>query len=434
MSQTSGREPAAPGVAGSAHGLVEHLFRHRAGQMVATLARLFGLAQLDAIEDAVQEALVQALRAWPHSGVPDNPSAWLTQVARHRLLDRLRRGGVWRRKQASLAGDGEPSAPSEADEARFAGELPDDVLGMIFACCHPALAPGDRVALTLRTVGGFSVGEVAHAFLAGEAATAQRLVRAKQRLRERGVSLGIPSPEQLAARLDSVLEVLYLMFNEGYAASAGDDLVRGDLCLEALRLAELVAAHPATTRPDVHALAALFAFQASRLATRSDPAGELLLLEEQDRSRWDRGLVARGLAQLRRSARGEALSAYHLEAEIASCHALAPSWAETDWRRILRAYDELLRRRPSPVVAVNRAVALAQVEGPAAGLAALEARAGERALARYAPLHAGRGALLARLGRHAEARTAFEQALALTASEPVRRYLARRMAERAPGK
>jgi predicted RNA polymerase sigma factor len=377
---------------------VDHLFRHRAGQMVAVLARQLGLGHLDLIEEA-----------------------------KNRALDRLRRDSSWRGKRQVLERS-TPTAVGPDDDSGFGGELTDDQLRMIFACCHPAVPGEARVALTLKTVGGFSVSEIARAFLSREAAVAQRLVRAKERLKQRGVRLEMPPPERLAARLDSVLEVLYLIFNEGYSAHQGEDLVRADLCREAIRLSELLAGNPLTGVPRASALAALFCFQAARLPARADAAGDLLLLADQDRSSWDRRLLARALEHLRRSARGDELSAYHLEAEIASCHGLAPSWEATDWGRILSCYEALLERRPSPVVRLNRAIAVAQLRGPEAGLAELAVLAGVRALRRYYPLYATRGELLRRLGRGPEAAGCYREALGLTSSEPVRRFLRKRLA------
>lgn len=410
---------------------VDHLFRHRAGQMVATLGRIFGFEHLDAIEDAVQDALVQALKRWPFEGEPANPSAWLTQVAKNRLLDRLRRGQRWERRRGELERLVAQctEVPVGGDDARFSQELRDDTLRAIFACCHPAIPGPGRVALTLRVVGGFSLAEIARAFLAREDAVSQRVLRAKQRLKKEGAPMELPPPEELPQRLDSALEVLYLMFNEGYSALAGDDLVRTDLCHEAIRLAELLAEHPQVGTPPVHALAALLLFHASRLPARSDAARELLLLDEQDRLLWDGGMIRRGLEHFRLSARGDELSQYHLEAEIASCHALAPSLADTDWARVVACYDTLLSRRPSPVVALNRAIGVAHLQGPAAGLQEIEALGQLRLLQGYHPLHTARGELLRRLGRHLEAATAYREAMSLTSSEPVRRFVARRLAE-----
>ena len=411
---------------------VDHLFRHRAGQMVATLGRIFGFEHLDAIEDAVQDALVQALKRWPFEGEPDNPGAWLTQVAKNRLLDRLRRGQRWERRRAELERIVIAAASSEVpggDDALFSDELRDDTLRAIFACCHPAIPGPGRVALTLRVVGGFSLPEIARAFLAREDAISQRVLRAKQRLKRLGVRMELPPPEELPERLDSALEVLYLIFNEGYSALAGDDLVRTDLCHEAIRLAELLAEHPRVGTPPVHALAALLLFHTSRLPARSDATRELLLLDEQDRSLWDAGMIRRGLEHFRRSAQGDELTQYHLEAEIASCHALADSLAATDWERVVACYDSLLSRRPSPVVALNRAIGVAHLQGPAAGLAEIESLRQVRVLRGYHPLHTARGEFLRRLGRHREAAEAFREAMSLTSSEPVRRFVARRIAE-----
>ena len=408
---------------------VDHLFRRQAGQMVATLARIFGLRHLDAVEDSVQDALVQALKRWPFSGMPERPEAWLMRVARNRMVDRLRRGGVWEEKRQRLGQDAaQADGGSDAHAAWFVGELADDQLRMIFACCHPAIPRAGQLALTLKTVGGFSVAEIGRAFLTRETTIAQRLVRAKQRLRDRGVRLEVPAPAELPERLDAVLEAIYLMFNEGYGAAAGSELVRTDLCFEAIRLLELLAAHSGTGLPRTHALAALACFQASRLDQRVDAAGEILLLSEQDRSRWDRRLIAAGVEHLRRSAHGKEVSTYHLEAEIASCHTLAPSWSATDWHRILRAYDELLGRVSSPVAAVNRAVALAEVEGPEAALTALEPLAKMRGLEDYCPYWTTRGEMLRRAGRYDEANDAFRHAQGLETSAPVHGFLMRRLA------
>ncbi len=401
---------------------VDHLFRRSYGYVVATLTRGFGVDRLDEIEDAVQDAHVAALRRWPFHGVPDNPTAWLIQVAKNRLLDRLRRQSRW-----EASGEGVEAISPVPEAPAFDRELTDDQLRMIFACCHPAVPRDGQIALTLKTVCGLSTEEIARAYLAGREATAKILVRAKQRLRETGVRLEIPAPAELSERLDAVLAVLYLMFNEGHSAHEGESLVRADLCGEAIRLAELVADHPATAAPRVDALAALLLFQGARLGARSDAAGELLLLSEQDRSLWDRAMMARGLARLRRSAAGTGLSTYHLEAEIASCHTLAPDFEATDWRRVLSCYDELLARRPSPVVALNRVVALSKVEGPEAGLAELERLGEDRVLRAYAPLFATRGQLLGETGDAAGAAVCYRRAIELTSSEPVRRFLTRRL-------
>lgn len=405
---------------------VDHLFRHEAGRLVSTLARVLGLEHLELVEDAVQDAFLAALRTWPFQGVPDDTRAWIGRVARNAAIDRLRRGGLRRdREDAVRHALYERGSPGAA--AAFDGELGDDTLVMIFTCCHPALGRDEQVALTLKTVGGFSVDELARAFLTSRATLAQRLVRAKRRLRDAGTRVEIPPPQALPGRRETVLEVLSVMFSEGHAATSGPALIRRDLCDEALRLAETLAAHPVAGSPDAEALAALLCFQAARLSAREDPQGEVLLLAEQDRSLWDASLVRRGLTHLGRSARGDVLSAYHLQAEIASCHAVAPCWSETDWARILHLYDRLLALQPSPVVALNRAAVVAEVEGPGPALEAIATAPQGAALERYLPAWVTRSDLLQRLGRSAEARAACQRALELGPSEPVRRLLERRV-------
>lgn len=406
--------------------VVDHLFRRRAGQMVSTLTRILGVSHLDLIEDVVQDALVTALRQWPYRGVPDNPSAWIIQVAKNRALDRFRRDGRWRGNERELRHLLRKALP--ADEAAFAREVRDDQLSMIFVCCHPSLSRDAQVALTLKSVCGFGVSEIARAFLKPEPTIAQRLVRAKRRLRREGVGFELPEPGELERRIDAVLEVIYLMFNEGYGASSGDDLVRRDLCAEAVRLATLAADHAAIASPKADALAALFLFHAARLETRTDAAGELLLLEDQDRSKWNRTLITQATLLLRRAGRGEVLSTYHLEAEIAACHTLPATYAGTDWKQILRCYDALVEINPSPVVRLNRVVALAEVDGPERALAESERLEDEGELAGYYPAFLIRGELLRRLGRIDAARRRFQEALPLIASRPVARWVEGRLA------
>jgi RNA polymerase sigma-70 factor, ECF subfamily len=405
-------------------GLVDHLFRHSTGRMVAVLARRLGAERLDLAEEVVQEALLRALATWPYRGVPDNPRGWLFQVARHRALDLLRREDVLRGKLEALGAEwasaGGGATPQGVD---------DDELAMILMCCHPALPRAARVALTLKTVGGFGVDEIAAALLARPASVAQRLVRAKRQLRAERVDLTIPPADALPLRLESVLDVLYLMFNEGYAAHGGDNLVRAELCGEAIRLARIVAAHPPTDRPAVHALLALMLLQSSRLPARADAAGDLLLLSEQDRARWDRDAIAEGLGHLDRAAEGDTVSVYHAEAAIAACHAAAPDEASTDWPYVLQLYDDLTQLTPSPVVQLNRAIALAMVEGPAAGLRALEPLGRHRALARYHLLPAAQAALWWRAGAPETAARYYRVALTRPCSSPERRFLERRLAE-----
>jgi RNA polymerase sigma-70 factor (ECF subfamily) len=408
-------------------GLVEHLFRSRAAQIVAYLARLFGPEHLDLAEEVVQEALVRALQQWPYSGVPANPGGWLFRVAKNAALDALRRHAVFHEKAGAIA-EALRSAAGEAREPEVDAELRDAELALIFMCCHPALPRESRIALSLKVGCGFGVAEIARAFLAEESAVAQRLVRAKRQIRELGLRLELPGRDELAPRLDSVLEVVYLLFNEGYAAHAGDALVRPDLCAEALRLGRLVADSPLGA-PRAHALVALMAFLAARLPARVDARGELVLLEEQDRRLWDERLVAVGFRRLERSAEGPAMSPYHLEAAIAAVHARATGPADTDWAAILELYDQLLALKPSPVVALNRAVALAKVRGADAGLAALQAIEGEPALRGYHLLPAARARLLEEAGQFAAAAACYREALACRASEPERRLLRRRLAE-----
>lgn len=411
--------------------LVEHLFRREAGRLVAALVRVFGPARLDLAEDVVQEALVKALREWPFRGVPDNPQGWIVRVARNRALDLLRRERSLEDKLEAFAPVDEPAAGEEgaAGDVFFAGEIEDDALRLVFTCCHPAVPREARVALTLKTAGGFGVPEIARAFLAREEAVAQRLVRAKRRLREAGVRFEVPGPAELPERLDAVLESVYLVFTEGHAAAQGDELLRADVCAEAVRLARLLARHPVTGLPRTRALLALLLFHAARLPARRDSRGDPLLLDEQDRSLWDGAMIREGFGWLDRAAEGEELSPYHLEAAIAGEHARSVSFAATDWGCIVDLYDGLLRLRPSPVAALNRAVALSMAEGPRAGLAALDAVADHPALARYGLLHAAYGSLLSRAGDAAGAAAAYRRALGMPCSEPERRFLARRLGE-----
>jgi RNA polymerase sigma-70 factor, ECF subfamily len=411
-----------------AHQLVDHLFRNRAGQMVAWLTRVFGPAHLQLAEEVVQDALVKALQQWPYSGIPDNPAAWLLRVARNGALDALRRDVSFRGRAneiaAEIARTGDALA---ANPAAHDGLLRDDELRMIFLCCHPSLPRDARVALSLKTVGGFSISEIARALLGSDAAIAQRLVRAKRQLRDAGATFELPGGAELEVRLESVLEVIYLLFNEGYSAHAGDDLVRLDLCGEALRLARLVAGSGTTSAPAAHALTALIAFQAARMPARVNGAGDMVLLDQQDRALWDPRLIALGFAHFERSAAGPVMSAYHIQAAIAAVH--AAGHAATPWDTVLRLYDDLLVLNPSPVVALNRAVALSKVAGPAHALEAIAALERDPALANYYLLPAVKGRLLAEAGDRVRAAAAFRAALERSCSEPERRWLVRRLAE-----
>ena len=403
---------------------VDHLFRHNAGQMVSVLARHFGVEHIELIEDAVQDAMIAAMRKWPVAGIPENQTAWLTQVAKNRVIDSLRRHGKWSAGSIDDDGFAEPSMTSIC-EPQFDGELNEDQLRMIFACCSPEIPPDSQVALTLKVIGGFGVREIARAYLAKEESVAKLLTRAKQKLRS--TSLEIPAGEHLRERLDTVLRILYLMFNEGYSASVGEGLIRRDLSFEAIRLAEIVAAHPMTSLPKVHAAAALFLFQAARLSTRTDIQGDLLLLSEQDRSKWDKRMIARGLEHFRKAANGDEFTDYHLEAEIASIHVIAPDFDSTDWRRIIGCYNELQSRRFSPVVELNRIVAFGQIHGPELALAELSELGQHFMMTSFNLFHITRGHFLSKTGRRKEAAAAYERAVELTANDTVHRFLMRKI-------
>ncbi len=397
-------------------GLVEHFFRREHARLLAALVRRLGAERLHLAEEAVQDALLAALRTWPLTGVPEQPGAWLHTTARNQALDALRREASMRDKLPNLA---RSAAPVQAED-----DL-DEQLAMTFMCCHPALGPAEQVALTLQCVAGFSAAEVARAFFAGEAAIAQRLVRAKRRIAESRVPVEMPPPDELPGRLDAVLEVLYLWFNEGYTPREREEPLREDLVDEAIRVCGLLASHPAGDVPRTHALLALMWFQSSRMRARIDADGALVPIEEQDRGLWDRLRITQGALELQRAGRGSELTEYHLLAGIASCHTMP----RTNWRRIASLYDELAQDRPTFVVRLNRAVAVGRAEGPAAGLALLDALGEERPLARNHLWHAARADCLHRLGRVEEARSAYTLALDAAPTEPERIYLRRRVNE-----
>ena len=406
--------------------LLEHLFRHQAGRMVAHLARLLGPAHLDLAEETVQEAMVRALQTWPYQGVPENAGAWLFRVAHHVAIDTVRRNRLLGEKTEAIVMELSRAAGRTQDDPDVEEQLRDDELRMIFMCCHPEISRDARVALSLKTVSGFSVPEIARAFLADDAAIAQRLVRAKRQIRERRLTLEMPHGPELKGRLESVLDVLYFMFNEGYAAHEGEGLIRQELCMEALRLARLVASS-SIVEPRVDALVALMAFQAARFPARVDEAGDLVLLESQDRNRWDRRLIALGYYYFDRSISGEDVSEYHVQAAIAATHARATDPRSIDWPVILGLYDSLLEISPTPVIALNRAVAVAKVHGAAQGLAALEHLENDPKLRDYHLLLAVRGHLLMEIGRNGEAAACFRAALERPCSEPERRFLRRKL-------
>ncbi len=406
--------------------LLEHLFRHQAGRMVARLTRLLGPAHVDLAQETVQEAMLRALQTWPYQGAPQNAAGWLFRVAHNVAIDAVRRDKTFGEKSDSLIAELAHSATVDASDAGVEEQLRDDELRLIFMCCHPEISRDASVALSLKTVGGFSVREIARAFLVDEAAIAQRLVRAKRQIRECHLTLDMPDGAALKQRLDSVLEVIYFMFNEGYAAHEGTALIRQDLCLEALRLGRLVAS-ASIAEPRVHALVALMALQAARLPARVDEFGDLVLLEDQDRNRWDERLIGIGFHHFDQSMAGDDVSEYHVQAAIAATHARAGDPRSVDWPLILRLYDQLLSITASPVVALNRAVAIAKVGGPAEALAAIEPLESDPKLRHYHLLLAVRGQLLLELGRLTEAAGCFREALACACSEPERRFLGRKL-------
>ena len=409
--------------------LVDHLFRSHAGQMVSYLTRMLGPEHLELAEEVVQESLLKALQTWSYNGVPDNPAGWLFRVARNAALDAVRHQSLVLDKEAQVEADylRRNGAAPEVDP-RLEERLRDDELRMVLMCCHPALSRDARVALSLKTVGGLNVPEIARAFLMEEATISQRLVRAKRQLRDLKVNFEMPLGAELASRLQSAMEVIYLMFNEGYAAQSGEDLVRQDLCGEALRLGRLLADSSVGT-PTSCALVALMAFQAARLPARVDAAGELVLLEDQDPKQWDQEMIAMAFHYFSRSAEGIEVSEYHVQAAIASMHVRGAAEKKTDWKTILELYDQLLEMNPSPIVALNRAVALAKVKGPQAGLDALQPLANDPSLKRYYLLPAVRGRLLFDLGDRGEAAVQFRNALQQPCSLPEKRLIQRRLAE-----
>ncbi|MFJ9776226.1 RNA polymerase sigma factor [Kitasatospora sp. NPDC101157] len=400
---------------------VEAVFRIESARIIAAVARI--VRDVGIAEELAQDALVAALERWPRDGVPDNPGAWLTTTAKRRAIDLVRRRDVYARKLAEVGRSLEDAPPPEPAEPSGSESIDDDLLRLIFTACHPVLSARARIALTLRLLGGLTTAEIARAFLVPEPTVAQRIVRAKRTLAEARVPFEVPYGADRAQRLSSVLEVIYLIFNEGYSATAGDDLLRPQLCEDALRLARVLAAL-APAEPEVHGLAALLEFQASRTAARTGPDGRPVLLAEQNRARWDGLLIRRGFEAFRRAGTGP----YSVQAAIAACHAGARRYEDTDWATIAALYGRLLALAPSPVVALNRAVAVSMVEGPAAALELVDALAAEPALRDYHLLPSVRGDLLARLGRTAEARAEFERAAELTRNERERELLRERAA------
>src|SRR5712664_102333 len=399
---------------------IETLYRSESGRILATLARLLG--DLDLAEEAMHEAFAAALESWPQTGIPDRPRPWLISTARFKAIDGMRRRARFDSAQKDLALYLEArinEAPHEDEE------IEDDRLRLIFTCCHPSLAPEAHVALTLREVCGLTTEEIARAFLVTPATLAQRIVRAKAKIRETPIPYEVPTPQELPERLGAVLHVIYLVFNEGYSAAAGAEVTRAELTGEAIRLGRLLT--ELRPEPEVIGLLSLMLLQESRHAARTSPTGELILLENQDRSLWNREQIAEGLALLEKALKSRRFGAYTLQAAIAAVHAEAESVAVTDWRRIVALYDELLRIHPSPVVQLNRAVAIAMCDGPEAGLTQIDAVLEHGELANYYLAHSARADMCRRLGRTAEARTSYEKALALTQQEPERQFLQERI-------
>ena len=402
--------------------LLDSLYRVESGRILATLIRLLG--DFDLAEEALHEAFAAALGLWPGSGVPGNPRPWLISTARFKAIDSLRRRARFDASRDELVRSLEAHWSSTAGSEEENG-FEDDRLRLIFTCCHPSLPPEARVALTLREVCGLTTEEIARAFLVAPSTLAQRIVRAKAKIRDTPIRYEVPTAQELPERLEAVLQVVYLVFNEGYSAAAGAEVTRAELTGEAIRLGRLLT--ELRPEPEVLGLLALMLLQESRHAARTSPSGELILLENQDRSLWNREQIAEGVAWLERALESRRFGAYTLQAAIAAVHAEAASVAATDWRRIVALYDQLLRIQPSPVVELNRAVAVAMRDGPEAGLAQIDALLEQGELANYHLAHSARAEMYRRLGRTTEARSSYERALALTRQEPERQFLQERI-------
>lgn len=408
--------------------LVEHFFRHESGRLVSSLARVFGLRNLDLVEDMVQSSLVEALHAWRVQGVPDNPSAWMHRVARNKVVDALRQRDTLLRVAPGWARLHPLANQPDFDDLFLDSEIEDSQLRMIFACCHPALARENQIALTLKSLCGFNNAEIARGLLIAEETIKKRIQRARQQLVEQHVDLSVPATDDMADRLESVHQCLYLLFNEGYSASSGDAVIRLDLCEEAARLCHLLCGHAHTRSPATFALLALMLFHAARFDARTDAQGRLLLLEDQDRAKWNQDLIARARWFLDQSAVGRAISTFHLEAGIAMLHSTAPSFAQTRWPEILKLYDVLVNLQPSAIYHLNRAIVLAHLEGPAAGIRVIESLASDPSLRHYHLVDATLGELYRRAGDLARARKHLEWARDATQSACERELLDRRLA------
>ncbi|QJW92363.1 sigma-70 family RNA polymerase sigma factor [Spirosoma taeanense] len=396
-----------------ANQLVTHLFRHEAGRMASTLTRLFGFERLNLAEDIVQDTMLQALYSWPFQGVPDDPRAWLYRVARNKALDVVRRENVFRQISQGIGYQQQEASEDMVSQFFLDDEITDSQLRMLFALCHPAISPESQVAMCLKILGGLSVHEIAGAFLTNDETITKRLYRAKEKIRQDAIRLEVPTGQELPLRLKSVLKSIYLLFNEGYNSTHPNQLIRRDLCEEAMRLGLLLSETPVTQTPAVYALLALMCFQVARFDARTDETGAIVLLADQDRSRWNQELIQKGRMCLNRSAEGDVLSEYHLEAGIAMLHCVAPTYETTNWSAILSCYDLLVAQKPSPVVALHRVVAVSYVEGPMAGLRDISNVQGLESNQYY---HAILGDLYERSGQPIPARQAYQQARQLTPS------------------
>jgi RNA polymerase sigma-70 factor, ECF subfamily len=405
--------------------IIENLYRSESGRVLATLVRLLG--DLDLAEEAMHEAFAAALEFWSQTGIPDQTRPWLISTARFKAIDVIRRRARFNGAQRDLVAymASRVNEAAGGNEETGDEEIEDDRLRLIFTCCHPALSPEAQIALTLREVCGLTTEEIARAFLVTPATLAQRIVRAKAKIRETPIPYEVPTPQELPERLDAVLQVVYLVFNEGYSAAAGAEVTRGEITGEAIRLGRLLAG--LQPEPEVHGLLALILLQESRRAARTSPAGELILLEHQDRALWNREQIAEGVGLVEKALSSRRFGPYTLQAAIAAVHAEAESTAATDWRQIVALYNQLVRIQPSPVVHLNRAVAIAEYDGPAAGLTHIDAVLEQGELANYYLAHSARAELYRRLGRIAEARASYERALALTQQEPERQFLQERI-------